>query len=241
MGTYEKMRTIIHIGQHKTGTTSLQHYLKKERNNLIKKGLYIPDSIIGIDFPSHYILNVYSLESSRLSPMKEVLLKKHSPDFFQNLEKNLLLDIKNHYKQAYKNNCSDIIWTNEGLYLLDSVAEYKRLQQLFLNYSDEIVCICCFREKNSFRQSYMQQLKKQKLPFSQEENSYCYIDPSSWLFDYDRKKNTLKQVFKKNIYIDYNPEDMVGTFMKSIGYDSIATTATAIHLNISSYTKKDLF
>ena len=228
------MRTILHIGQHKTGTTSLQHYLQKQRNNLLKEGLYIPDSIMGIRHPSHYILNVYSLESKRLSPMKEVLIKSKTPDYFYHLEENLVADIEKHYQQAKEQQCSEIIWTNEGLYLLNSVAEYKKLRQLFEQYSDEIICICCFREKNSFRQSYMQQLKKQGLPFSQEEDSYCHIESTSWLFDYDRKKDILQQVFSKNIYIPYNSENMVQTFMAYIGYDSVATTKTE-RLNITPY------
>jgi len=226
------MRTIIHIGQHKTGTTSLQHYLKREHQNLLKKGLYIPQSIVGIDHPSHYILSVYALKSTRLSPMKEALLKNQHPDYFKNLEKNLLADIENHYKQAVKSNCSDIVWTNEGLYLLNSVSEYEKLQQLFQSHSDEIVCVCCFREKKSFRQSFMQQLKTQELPFSQDNDSYRYIEPTSWLFDYDRKKEILEQVFQTNLFLAYNTEDMIKTFMTSIDYD--ADTTKTERLNITS-------
>ncbi|MCK5855751.1 MAG: hypothetical protein KAG34_01230 [Cocleimonas sp.] len=227
------MRTILHIGQHKTGTTSLQHYLQQQRQHLSKKGLYVPDAIVGIKHPSHYILNVYSLESKRLSPMKEVLIKNKNPDYFQHLEERLISDIEKHYQRANKQQCNDIIWSNEGLYLLNSVTEYKKLRQLFEQHSDEIVCICCFREKKSFRQSYMQQLKTQELLFSHEEDSYCNIDPTSWLFDYDRKKDILQQVFSKNLTIPYDPEDMVRTFMTSIGYDSAAMETE--HLNITSY------
>lgn len=225
------MRTILHIGQHKTGTTSLQHYLKKEHQNLLKKGLYIPQSIVGIEHPSHYILSVYALKSTRLSPMKEVLLKNQHPDYFKSLEKKLLADIKNHYKQAVKNNCSDILWTNEGLYLLNSVSEYQTLHQLFQRYSDEVICVCCFREKNSFRQSFSQQLKTQALSFSQDKDSYRYIEPTSWLFDYDRKKALLEQVFKTTLFLAYDTEDMIKTFMTSIGY--YADTTKVERLNIT--------
>ena len=225
------MRTIIHIGQHKTGTTSLQHYLKKEHQNLLKKGLYVPQSIVGIEHPSHYILSVYALKPTRLSPMKEVLLKNQHPDYFKRLEQKLLADIENHYQQAIKNNCSDILWTNEGLYLLNSVSEYQKLQQLFQRYSDDVVCICCFREKESFRQSFIQQLKTQALSFSQDKDSYRYIEPTSWLFDYDRKKELLEQVFKTTLFLDYDREDMVKTFMTSINYH-VDTTKVA-RLNIT--------
>jgi hypothetical protein len=226
------MRTILHIGQHKTGTTSLQHYLKNNREKLRQKGLYVPDNLAGITHPSHYILNVYALDSKRSSPMKEVMLNHQKSDYFDYLEQHLTASIKQHYTQAYDSNCSDIIWTNEGLYLLNSVTEYKKLQQLFQNETDEMLCICCFRDKISFRRSYMAQLKKQGLSFSQKEDSYCYIEPTSWLFNYERKKALLEQTFKNNLYIDYTPDDMVSTFMQAIGYDVLNTHTE--RLNITS-------
>jgi hypothetical protein len=60
------MRTIIHVGQHKTGTTSIQHYLRRNSRVLNGMGLYIPDKIIGFEAASHFILNVYSLNDDRL-------------------------------------------------------------------------------------------------------------------------------------------------------------------------------
>ncbi|MCK5896396.1 MAG: hypothetical protein KAG20_06295 [Cocleimonas sp.] len=215
------MRTILHIGQHKTGTTSLQHYLKNNREKLLKKGLYVPDNIIEITHPSHYILNVYALDSNRQSPMKEVLLKQKKSDYFDTLEKKLIISIGQQYKKAREYHCSDIIWTNEGLYLLNSIAEYKKLRLLFQNETDEIVSVCCFREKASFRRSYMAQLKKQGLSFSHIEDSYCYVEPTSWLFDYDRKKTLLNHTFEKNITLDYHQNDMVSIFMQAIGYDAV--------------------
>ncbi|WP_299880739.1 hypothetical protein [uncultured Cocleimonas sp.] len=226
------MRTIIHIGQHKTGTTSLQDYLQSQRNNLLKKGLYVPDSLAGINHPSHYILNVFALDKERLSPMKEHLLSTKPKSFFDNLENKLTSDIEKHYKQAQENNCSDIIWSNEGLYLLNSENEYKKLLQLFTKHSDNIVCVCTFREKKSFRKSYVKQLLKQKINFIQTKDSYRYIHEDSWLFDYESKINLLKKVFKDTIFIDYEPQNMVKIFMTSIGY-YVSQNIKEKHLNIT--------
>ena len=35
---------VLHIGTEKTGTTSIQEFLKKNRDKLRKKGVYIPQS-----------------------------------------------------------------------------------------------------------------------------------------------------------------------------------------------------
>ena len=120
------MKTFIHIGQQKTATTSIQHFLKNNRRKLIKQGLYVPDSLAGIDNPSHYILNNYALDAHRYSSTKERILKKNL-SLFMDLPEILKRDIEAHYKKASVKNCRDVIWSNEGLYLLDSVDEYKRL------------------------------------------------------------------------------------------------------------------
>ena len=39
------MRIIIHAGMHKTGTTSVKHYLKNHRKTLLKEGILYPTSI----------------------------------------------------------------------------------------------------------------------------------------------------------------------------------------------------
>lgn len=69
------MRSLIHMGQHKTATTSIQHHLKSNREALLKRGLYVANSIAGYDAPSHFILNIYALKENRLSAMKERFLE----------------------------------------------------------------------------------------------------------------------------------------------------------------------
>jgi len=164
--------------------------------------------------------------------MKEHLAKIEPATFFESLEENLKNDIKDHYTKAIQDGCKEVIWSNEGLYLLNSTEEYQRLYDLFSEYSDEITCICCFREINSYRQSYMNQLLKQKLSFSEEKDSYKYIAEDSWLFDYERKKRLLKSIFKDNVeYLDYDVNDMVNTFISKIGY--LVIDNEGIRLNIS--------
>ena len=226
----KKLNTYIHIGQHKTGTTSIQNYLKENREILIQRGLYIPDSILGIAHPSHYILNIYSLNANRSSTMKDHLLNTESGDFLNQLEDNLKKEIERHYHEATKLGCKDILWTNEGLYLLNSEEEYLRLQSLFKNLTDQISCICCFRELESYKESYRQQLIKQKLSSVTIKDSYRYIEDDSWLFDYPKKKHLLEKAFEKSpIYLDYQQDDMVRPFLGALGYP--ITDAVDIRLN----------
>lgn len=127
-------------------------------------------------------------------------------------------DIASHYAQALAFGCDDVIWTNEGLYLLNSDAEYSRLLSLFSPYSSEVIVVCCFREVCSYRRSYKKQLEKERLSFSQDKDSYRYVGEDSWLFNYQRKREILLNVFDESIFLSYSPEDMVGAFMSAIGY-----------------------
>lgn len=212
------MKTIIHIGQHKTGTTSIQHFLARRRADLAKAGLYVPDSLLGSTDPSHYILNVYALNQDRLSTAKIRMLDTKPPDFFARLRENLEKDIARHYHAANQLGCPDIIWSNEGLYVLNSSEEYERLLDLFRPYSTEVVCLCCLRDVDSYRKSYMAQLKRNGISFSDDRDSYRYVETDSWLFDYRQKETILREVFENVILFPYHNRAMVKTFMEQIGY-----------------------
>lgn len=213
------MKTIIHIGQHKTGTTSIQKFLQENREALSEGGLYVPTDIAGIDDPSHFLLNIYSLAEGRFSPKKEKILSRQGRGYLDNLKDQLKKDIPGIYKDAQRNDCEAVIWSNEGLYLLNSVVEYKKLISLFSEYSEEIEVVCCFRDVESYRDSYKSQLKQMGLVFSSDPDSYRYIERDSWLFNYARKKQLLFESFDSRTYFPYNSEDNVRQFMRSIGFD----------------------
>jgi hypothetical protein len=237
------MRTTIHIGQHKTGTTSIQHYLREKSHDLAKRGLYVPDQIMGFGDPSHFILNIYALNSNRMSSKKEELLKKRNTQFFGIFSINpgelvggqgvkLRTDIQKHYQRAVSLGCNDIIWSNEGLYLLNSQEEYGRLVDLFSTYSERLRCVCCFRDIESYRNSYTRQLKSQGISLSRDPDSYRYVEYDSWLFDYKRKERLLRRAFDEVILLEYSPEGMVNSFMDSIGYS--VSNGDEFRLNVTA-------
>lgn len=224
------MKTIIHIGQHKTGTTSIQKFLQDNRTTLAKKGLYVPFSIAGYNNPSHFILNVYALERDRYSSMKEAILTNKGEQYLSELEIELKKDIDKIYKNAVSKECSEVIWSNEGLYLLNTVAEYERLIGLFSEYSTEVEVVCCFRDVTSYRESYMEQLNKQKIQPSNNPDSYRYLKEDSWIFDYKRKKSLLSNVFDKCTYFKYDSIDNVKRFMEIIDHNTGCTDSYRLNV-----------
>ena len=212
------MKTIIHIGQHRTGTTSLQHFLRDKKKRLLKQGLYVPSKVADHNHHSHYVLNLYALAEKRFSPKKDEIIASRGDRYLTKLKIEIQRDIEKIYRQALARKCTTVLWSNEGLYLLNSVAEYERLKSLFSQYSDEIEVVCCFRDKESFKKSYAQHLTLQGISFSTQMDSYRYVDADSWLFDYERKKVLLSCVFDQCLYFQYDVENNLKAFMEHIGH-----------------------
>jgi hypothetical protein len=171
------------------------------------------------------------LHPHRSSPKKDQILAARGPGFFTDLREKLERDIRVHYRNAESQGCKDIIWSNEGLYLLNSAEEHERLLSLFTEFSSQIVGICCFRDVESYRASFMEQLKKTGFSFSDDRDSYRYVERDSWLFDYERKRKLLTQVFDATIFFPYEANDMVTIFMEHIGY--VATDGDAFRYNVT--------
>lgn len=231
------MKTVIHIGQHKTGTTSIQKYLRDKRRSLAKTGLYVPSGVAGYNHPNHFILNVYALADNRYSSMKEKTIAERGRHYLSELETDLKKDIEEIYKDALGSKCDRVLWSNEGLYLLNTAIEYNRLKSLFSEYSTEIEVVCCFRDVESYRESYIKQLSKQGISLSNDPDSYRYVEPDSWLFDYQRKRDLLSEVFDRRTYFSYDPNDNVKAFMETIGFDAIDTGNYRFNVTESAYSK----
>ncbi|RBP52956.1 hypothetical protein [Arenicella xantha] len=215
------MKTIVHIGQHRTGTTSLQYFLRDNKKRLLKKGLYVPSKVAGHTHKSHYVLNLYALADNRYSPKKDEIIAARGHAYLNKLKIDIRTGIEKVYRQALARKCTTVLWSNEGLYLLNSVSEYESLKGLFSQYSDQVQVVCCFRDVESFKNSYAQHLTLQGITFSEQLDSYRYVESDSWLFDYERKRALLSIVFDHCVYFQYDSGDNLKVFMQSIGYGDI--------------------
>ena len=114
--------------------------------------------------------------------------------------------------------------------------EYVRLKNLFNEYSTSIVSVCCFRDPQSYKQSYAKQLLKQGIMPSKNKDSYRYLGDDSWLFDCPAKLKMLNNVFEETISFSYNREHNVTEFLDRIGYPS--TCPNDLRLNVTEKSEK---
>ena len=215
------MKTLVHIGQHKTATTSIQNTLAINRSQLLQAGLWYPTELAGINFPSHYPLSVYCLAEGRFSHKKSKLAA-NDPQQLKVIMTHVVNDIKSQYQMAQANGCHTVLWSNEGLYLLNSLHEYLKLYDLFKQHSEELSVMCCFRDVSSFTKSYTNQLYNSGFQPSEDSDSFCYVKPDSWLFDFERKKMLLNHVFyNKTVVFEYKSSGMVKLFLQKAGFPEL--------------------
>lgn len=219
------MKTIIHIGQHKTATTSIQNWLAESRDKLKKNGYWFPNNYQDDKLHSHYMLNVLCLDKNRLSHRKSKLLNQMDSVSYEKYLSGAINWIEKEYSNAFISGCHTVVWSNEGLYLLNSIREYCQLLKLFDPYTKECKVVCCFRDKVSFLKSYSNQLKKSGFLPSDNKASFRYVKSDSWLIDYERKMLLIDEVFgSENVYFEYKKEGMISEFLKKVGIDSSCDT-----------------
>ena len=125
------MEIIIHIGRHKTGTTSIQHFLALNEDLLLNQyGIYYPD--IG----------------------RDPLMKYHHPlfrDWAEN-KKNLDLQLINEIIETAKRKYASRILLSSEILSRDSITESKWLQ-LKEAFKEKITIIVYLRRQDKYLQS----------------------------------------------------------------------------------------
>lgn len=209
--------TIVHIGHHKTGTTSIQESLKINSKALMKKELYVPLDFCGRHTTNHYELNVVSLNADRSSPMKDKMKGK-----VFSLTEIVQKSIANTYKRAQELGLKRVIWSNEGLSLLRHYDEYERLANLFRPYSMRLSVVLCIRDKEEFKASWKKQLSRMGLDeLSEPSDSYRHLGESSWLLDWTERLSHIISIFDQVKVYKYHQHSSVRDFFTVIGINGI--------------------
>jgi hypothetical protein len=116
-------KLILHIGRHKSGTSSLQHWLKANRLFLNKNNFHYPKAGSSNDLLAHHILayelNRYKSLGWKITSMAEDIIKE-------------------------SHNYESIILSSEAFSSIKNFKRLKKFLALFRNY--EVKIFCYFRE-----------------------------------------------------------------------------------------------
>lgn len=171
------MRSLtLHIGTHKTGSTSLQYFLRDRRDELEKAGHYFYRG--EIEDENHLEFHVAAMRAERGSFSKQKYSIVGDEGFRNRLATSLA-------RQVNSTQAANHIISAEGLYLLRHDDELEWLRGVLSRHYEQIKIILVTREPSAFLRSLEAQIKKVpgRNP-SSDANSHLYVGPDSWLADY---------------------------------------------------------
>lgn len=140
---------ILHIGMHKTGTTSIQNYLHGNTELL-------PDGIVYADLgtPNHSGPFCYAFKSG-IEQHPYFNRRGHSLDDFDNLRQNFQSRIKEQLAREFRT----IIFSAEDMVALE-VNDLKKLHEILKRYVDRVRVIAYLRPPVEFAESAFQEMVK---------------------------------------------------------------------------------
>ena len=180
-GDSKKITLLLHIGSPKTGTSSLQYYLDKNRNNLLSQGVLYPLTLLEEEIPKHQWI-IKSLKSNNHESLVDSFEKIHS---------------------EMNDSVHTIILSTEGVFNQWGELKYKGISYLkSLNKVFNLKFLLWLREPVSFTSSYyVQCLKNPRLKsrecFGRDISIMDLLD-DSWfqgVLDYLSILNELKYHF----------------------------------------------
>lgn len=230
---------IIHIGTHKTGTTSIQNFLATNRKHLLKKDrIYFPETgTLGTN-TGHHNLAWQLVNSSRF--------KKKLGDL-----DDLLVDLKkNDFKRA-------ILSSEDFEYLISKPEIIKKLDEALCSNGFKTKYLAFFREIDSYAKSLFFELNKRGLEsdfsdFLQKIKASRQISyPNNLYFEFDRDRfaSRWNQAVGegKLICIDYDKakedQGIIARFLMeaNASKETITKARFAKHFNKTSKRKRFFF
>lgn len=192
----------LHIGTHKTGSTTVQSFLARNRDPLAKNGMaFYRGAIIDSNHIEIYLSALdenrdsLALQSLEIGPLSE--LKSRTDD-----------DISRFLEET---SATEVIISSEGLSLLRSQSEMANLFKLLRGNDTIVRVICVLRDKQAFLSAYRKQIVKVlgRHP-SKDPTSSLYNEEDSWLADFDTLLKVYSETFgAENMrVIDYDHEVM---------------------------------
>ena len=206
-------RAVIHIGTHKTGTTSIQHFLQAQDARLRANGVR---PFRGRHSPTnHAELHTATIRGERPTPFK--------------LDHDLLVD--DAYRGAVARDVAGFldaaegdlcVFSAEGLSYLRHPDEMERLAAMFAGHAVTIVVY--LREPEAYHRSHAAEFERRRQRGAPMDASFADLGPGSWLLDYRARLRPFRQAFgSENVTVmDYDVEverdgQIIPSFLRILG------------------------
>ena len=211
------MKLLLHIGTKKTGTTSIQHFLKQNREKLLENKIYIPQSPM-VAKGNHRWVAVFAYNASRIDDLIIGQQFKNNQERSEKIRKR-----KDQFLsecQEAKATCNTMILSSEQFHSrLQSQEEIQRLYSTLNPIFEEIEIILYIRDPLKMAVSSLSTTIKAggidstlNTPSSQDLEGNHYKTINQWEKNFPEAKITVRR-FEKSRLID---GDIVSDFCSQI-------------------------
>jgi hypothetical protein len=217
----DSRRAIVHVGTHKTGSTSLQHLLfGRGRSQLRAAGI---EPFVGGYIPHNHVeLHLPAMRPERQSGFK----LRNAIQVDDRLIATTLAEVAG---AAAATPLRTMLFSAEGLSLLRYPDEFARLRQLLAPF-EVVEIVIVLRDPATFLASYRAQLGPLATTDPARRDDFCYVGPDSWLADYAPRLALFRQTFGAGHVhaIDYDAavaadRSIIPAFVRTIGLDHFIT------------------
>lgn len=198
----------LHMGLHKTGTTSFQNFLLERKCLLHSKkidfydGAYIPEN--------HVELALSVLRENLDAPIKTKIAFPPREDLFEETRMRIDACIRD-------STCDKVVFSNETLSFIRHDFEIFRLRRLFPP-DCRLIPVVCQRNKADWMASFKSQMARMGVEENNRPDSCGFFAPSGWLLDHERLINLLKANFEEVLLLDYR-ENVIGHLLAAMGIE----------------------
>jgi len=221
----------LHVGTPKTGTTSIQAFLKSQPGFLASSGYRLITCPRGKPNFKHLTL-------ASLLPSRRPLIKMRGMPSALGLPFMKWRVRRSIAKQISESSSGQFIVSNESLSYLRHAGEIEALRSLF-PAECRFSAILVLRDKQDFLASRRKQILKQKLPISKVNGSSTYVEADSWLVDYDSVASAFSKIAGEVKVIDYDlamrtDNNIIPAFLATLGVRTIPEAVDSYFLNKKS-------
>ena len=201
-------RIVLHIGTHKTGTTSFQRWFTENEQAITEA--------CGATIYKGRVRDARELGALFINPDRE------TPDIRRRIQRGdtadagslplrgtsewnqLETEVLSSVRQQLVAASQTFVVSSESLSLLRYPSEISRLAEIFP--PDQTTVVVCLRTAEGFLASWKRHLDRDFFEFSDDPTSFAYVQPDSWLVNYEQLLTAYRDVYghESVVVIDYD-------------------------------------